>query len=283
MKFFKYNMKNILSVCCMGLMLLVGTTSIRCPIWTENGPIFTDDEEFNKYMEEKHRQEGYTTYSSMDKKNATQNGGNSNIQNEAAPATEAKEQTPKQVKTCDHKYEVEITKDATCSEDGVMTFTCSLCGDSYKEVIAKTGNHEYEETVTKEPTCTESGEKTFTCKNCSDTYTEEISATGHEYESNVTKEATCTEDGELTYTCKKCGDTYTETVAATGHTEGEWKVTKKNGMFTKGMKEQVCTTCGEVLGTEEIPSRYPIAYLYVGIGAVIALAIGVLVFLKKRK
>mgnify|MGYP002519631185 CR=1 FL=1 len=93
MKFLKYNMKNILSVCCMGLMLLVGTTSIRCHIWTENGPIFTDDEEFNKYMEEKHRQEGYTTYSSMDEKNATQNGGNSNIQNEAAPSTEAKEQT----------------------------------------------------------------------------------------------------------------------------------------------------------------------------------------------
>ena len=136
--------------------------------------------------------------------------------------------------------------------------------------------------MTKEPTCTESGEKTFTCKNCSDSYMEEISATGHEYESNVTKEATCTEDGETTYTCKKCSDTYTETVTATGHTEGEWKVTKENGIFTNGLKEQVCASCGEVINTEVIPSRYPIAYLYAGIGAVIVLIIGAVVFLKKR-
>ena len=231
-------------------------------------------------MEEEFKKQGYTK---ADESSDAPQSPQSQVTTSQTPATEAKEQTPKQVKTCNHNYEVEITKEATCSEDGVMTFTCSLCGDSYKEVIAKTGKHEYEENVTKEPTCTENGEKTYKCKNCSDSYTEEISATGHEYESNVTKEATCTEEGELTYTCKKCGDTYTETVAATGHTEGEWKVTKKNGMFTNGMKEQVCTTCGEVLGTEEIPSRYSIAYLFAGIGAVIALAIGVLVFLKKRK
>lgn len=257
----------------MGLILSVCTIGTRCPG-------FSDHEEFLKYMEEKHRQEGYAT---VDEFSDAPQSSQSQATTSQAPATEAKEQTPKQVKTCDHKYEVEITKEATCSEDGEMKFTCSLCGDSYKEVIAKTGNHDYEETVTKEPTCTENGEKTYACKNCSDSYTEEISATGHEYESSITKEATCTEDGEITYTCKKCGDTYTETVAATGHTEGEWKVTKESGMFTDGLKEQICATCGEVINTEVIPSRCPIAYLYAGIGAVIVLAIGVLVFLKKRK
>ena len=53
-------------------------------------------------------------------------------------------------------------------------------------------------------------------------------------------------------------------------------------MFKNGLKEQVCSSCGEVINTEVIPSRYPIAYLYVGIGAVIALIVGAVVFLKKR-
>ena len=274
MKFFKYNMKNILSVCCMGLILSMGTTSIWCPGWAGK------DDEMVEYLKEKYKEQGYVF---EDESSDALQSSQSQVTNPQAPATEAKEQTPKQVKTCSHNYEVEITKEATCSEEGEMTFKCSLCGDSYKEVISKTGKHEYEETVTKEPTCTESGEKTFTCKNCSDTYTEEISATGHEYESKIAKEATCTEDGEITYTCTKCGDTYTKTVAATGHMEEEWKVTKESGMFTSGLKEQVCASCGEVTNTEVIPSRYPIAYLYAGIGAVIALAIGVVVFFKKRK
>ena len=273
MKFLKYSMKNILSVCCLGLILSMCTIGTRCPG-------FSDHEEFLKYMEEKHRQEGYVT---VDEFSDAPQSSQSQVTNPQAPATEAKEQTPKQVKTCSHNYEVEITKEATCSEDGVMTFTCSLCGDSYKEVIAKTGKHEYEETVTKEPTCTENGEKTYKCKNCSDSYTEEISATGHEYESSITKEATCTEDGETTHTCTKCGDTYTETVAVTGHIEGEWKVPKENGMFKNGLKEQVCASCGEMINTEVIPSRCSIAYLYAGIGAVIVLIIGAVVFVKKRK
>ena len=136
--------------------------------------------------------------------------------------------------------------------------------------------------MTKEPTCTENGEKTYKCKNCSDSYTEEINATEHEYERSVTKEATCTEEGEIAYTCTKCGDTYTETVAATGHTEEEWQMTKKSGIFTNGLKEQVCSSCGEVINTEVILSRCPIAYLYAGIGAVIALAIGAVVFRNNR-
>ena len=251
----------------------MGTTSIWCPGYAGR------DEEGIREMEEEFKKQGYTK---ADESSDAPQSSQSQVTNPQAPATEAKEQTPKQVKTCDHKYEVEITKEATCSEEGEMKFTCSICGDSYKEVIARTGKHDYEETVTKKPTCTESGEKTYICKNCSDSYTEEINATGHEYESSITKEATCTEDGEITYTCTKCGDTYTETVVATGHTEGEWKVTKESGMFKNGLKEQVCSSCGEVINTEVIPSRYPIAYLYVGIGAVIALIVGAVVFLKKR-
>lgn len=50
-----------------------------------------------------------------------------------------------------HSYTSSITKEATCTEDGVKTFTCE-CGDSYTETIPTTG-HNYEN-----GSCTECGE-----------------------------------------------------------------------------------------------------------------------------
>jgi hypothetical protein len=66
--------------------------------------------------------------------------------------------------------------------------------------------------VTKEATCDEDGEKVFTCLNgCGKTETEVIPATGHDYKDVVIKNATCVEDGVIRYTCSKCGDAYQET------------------------------------------------------------------------
>ncbi|MCD8381169.1 MAG: S-layer homology domain-containing protein, partial [Lachnospiraceae bacterium] len=79
--------------------------------------------------------------------------------------------------------------------------------------VAATGHTWDDGVVTVEPTETETGVKTYTCTVCGDTYTEVIPVTHtHVYTSEVTKEATCTEEGIITYTCS-CGDTYTETIA----------------------------------------------------------------------
>ena len=45
--------------------------------------------------------------------------------------------------TCEHIYSAETTKEATCTTAGVVTYTCSLCGDSYTVTIGATG-HSYE-------------------------------------------------------------------------------------------------------------------------------------------
>lgn len=69
--------------------------------------------------------------------------------------------------------------------------------------------HAYTEEVTKEATCLEEGEKTFTCE-CGDTYTEAIPATGHVFENYVSNEdATYEADGTETATCLVCGETDT--------------------------------------------------------------------------
>ena len=63
-----------------------------------------------------------------------------------------------------HDYTGEVTTAATCTENGVRTYTCS-CGDSYTEEIPATG-HSY--------TCTETDDSyVYTCENCGDSYTEE--------------------------------------------------------------------------------------------------------------
>ena len=41
---------------------------------------------------------------------------------------------------CTHKYTATITIPATCTEDGLRTYTCSLCGNSYTETIPAKGH-----------------------------------------------------------------------------------------------------------------------------------------------
>ena len=67
--------------------------------------------------------------------------------------------------------------------------------------------HKWDEgVVTKEATCTEAGEKTYTCTVCKETKTEKIDAAGHKYstEWTIDKEATCTESGSKSYHCTVC-------------------------------------------------------------------------------
>ena len=99
---------------------------------------------------------------------------------------------------------------------GTKCQNCDYATDG--EVIPALG-HSYDDgQITTEATCTNDGVKTFTCATCEDTYTEVISALGHNYDDGqITTEATCTNDGVKTFTCATCEDTYTETLAAVGH------------------------------------------------------------------
>lgn len=78
-----------------------------------------------------------------------------------------------------HSYTGKVTKNATCANTGVKTYTCS-CGATYTEDIAKTA-HQYDNgTMTKAPTCNTEGVMTYTC-GCGATYTEKIGVGSHTY------------------------------------------------------------------------------------------------------
>ena len=78
-----------------------------------------------------------------------------------------------------HSYTGEITTPATCTENGVKTFTCS-CGDSYTESVPAA--HTEETLPAKDATCTETGlTEGKKCSVCNEVLTaqEVVPATGH--------------------------------------------------------------------------------------------------------
>ena len=77
-------------------------------------------------------------------------------------------------KKCEHTYSSAITKEANCVEEGLITYSCSKCGDSYTETIPKTDEHTYTSEIIKKATVSETGIKKYTCTRCGHSYTEEI-------------------------------------------------------------------------------------------------------------
>ena len=140
-----------------------------------------------------------------------------------------------------HVYVSEITNNATCTSKGIRTYTCNICGDSYKEeidmiehmpaidneivptctagtvitpqdVLNATG-HKYA-TIATEPTCKDRGYTTYTCSVCGDSYkTDYVDVTDeHDYKTVTTTPPTCTSMGIKTTTCSICGDSYTRLI-----------------------------------------------------------------------
>lgn len=93
----------------------------------------------------------------------------------------------------------------------------SFDSDSASTDISTEHEHEYTAKVTKEASCTSEGITTYTC-SCGDSYTEEIEALGHIRVSAGGKDATCTEQGYVNIVCSVCDQGIdVEWIPATGH------------------------------------------------------------------
>lgn len=137
-----------------------------------------------------------------------------------------------------------VTKEPTCTEDGLRTYTASVTfgeknyTDTKTEGIKATGEHVWDNgVVTTEPTCTTKGVKTYTCTKCSATKTEELNALGHNYETKRT-EPTCEKDGKEEEVCSRCGDVrFSRVLPATGHSY----------RWDPRTRRTVCENCGKIL------------------------------------
>ena len=109
-----------------------------------------------------------------------------------------------------------VTKDATCAENGEITYACTVCGFS-KTAKSPKGDHDYENVEW----VSDANSHWKKCKNC-----ETTSANGdHEWDGGEeTLAATCTSEGSKHYTCTVCSATKDEVIAKLAHDyEGaEW-------------------------------------------------------------
>lgn len=159
--------------------------------------------------------------------------------------------------THEHKWNTEVISEASCTTDGVTRHTCSICGDTYDDIVkgghkwtykktgtntsvclctvcGKTKEHDFsifsdKESEKKDPTCTKAGMVVATCADCGRrrwVYDETRPALGHDWKDNGDGTATCQREG--------CGKSHT-------HTLDEGEVTKKPSCEEKGVKTYRCT------------------------------------------
>jgi|GEM_PF-6244271 len=154
-----------------------------------------------------------------------------------------------------------VTKQPTEEATGVKTFTCTVCGETKTQPIAKLTHEKGEHHNANNATCTTEGNVEYwDCKNCSskldaegnviesviiekvdhhfgedfehnadghwhvctnDGCTAESEHQGHNWISSITTEPTEDAYGVRTYTCLTCGETKTEQVAKLTHEKGQ--------------------------------------------------------------
>ena len=147
-----------------------------------------------------------------------------------------------------------VTKEATCEEDGSKTRTCSVCGETETQTIGKLGHKAGEWEVKTEATCTAKGEEVQKCTRCGKVLDKrEIPMKEHTWSDwTQTTAPTCTKKGEEARECSVCGKDETREVAALGHTQSEDAVRVEPTCTEPGSVTYVCTVCGESVSGEVI-------------------------------
>ena len=143
-----------------------------------------------------------------------------------------------------HNYVSKVTKEATCTEDGEITYTCTsttgTCDKpSYTEAIKATG-HKYstEWTIDVAPTDTTPGSKSHHCTVCdAKTDVTEIPATGTEEEPLAISVTMAETDNDITFTAEATGgkEEYTYKFIVYNRTTKTW------GLIQNFSSDNTCT------------------------------------------
>jgi hypothetical protein len=148
-----------------------------------------------------------------------------------------------------------ITKKPTCTEDGVKTYLCTICGVPAKTENIPAISHNFGAwTKTKTPTCTEAGEETRICANdANHKETKEIKALGHNFGKwTVTKAPTCVNTGEETRVCANDSKHKEVRTLDKARHMVNWQIVKEPTVTSEGQRKGDCSVCGNFI-TETMP------------------------------
>lgn len=147
-----------------------------------------------------------------------------------------------------HSFLSNVTVEPTCTTNGVMTYSCSVCGETFEEGIESKGHTFTNWKDISFPSCQASGAKERHCTKCNLVEYSGISETGHSWQSDFTIDipATCTTLGRKSIHCTKCDAVKNVSdVSVTGHRYTQWVVTRPATCTEPGSTKRTCTVCGE--------------------------------------
>ena len=182
------------------------------------------------------------------------------------------------LRVTNHNYTSAVTTEPSGTVEGVRTYTCSICGDSYTESIATLNHNWTDATCTAPKTCatcgTTEGEAlghvyTYPCDSSCDVCDATRDASHDWMDATCTAPRICricgSEDGEaLGHTWSDATCTAPKTCATCGITEGETlEHTYDNAC------DAACNECGATRQVEEHVHGYPCSTVCIICGAAI--------------
>ncbi len=146
----------------------------------------------------------------------------------------------------EHEFEWETVTPATCFHAGERRGTCScgeVVTETIEQLSGHDGSHT--EQVTVPVTCTTDGEVTVTCSICNDSVTQTLVSNGHSWGewSNI-QDPTCVRTGTDKRVCTVCGEEETREAEMIAHSWGDWTTTKPATCTEQGVRERRCDVCG---------------------------------------
>ena len=152
---------------------------------------------------------------------------------------------------CEHEWDDGVfTKQPTCTEGGILTKTCTKCGET-ERVASETAGHTNTEISSIAATCTTPGERTLLCSVCNATTIEAVPVKEHSFTVTVSStEPTCSIPGKTVSRCESCTATNELSTPATGVHEfpesAEYMMIKTLPTATSvGEKVIHCKTCSK--------------------------------------
>lgn len=161
-----------------------------------------------------------------------------------------------------HDYEgtEEYFVQPTCTEQGIVLYTCKICKNIAKDTVSAMGHAFAEEyTVDVPATCLELGSESRHCTRtgCDAKFDKrDISPLGHQWTESDTIEApTCTKGGHITKVCDRCQAKEDKVIEALGHAFADtFTVDVEPTCQAGGQKSRHCIRCEERKDTVMMPA-----------------------------
>ena len=154
-----------------------------------------------------------------------------------------------------HNWVISSYTEATCTQSGVVVYTCIGCGKTRQETSEALGHNWSAWETTTPATCAEDGEEARICTRCNEVEIRVIPANDSDHvwsDWEVTIEPTCLTAGEQSRICLNCNTVESKPISALGHDFAS--VVTEPTCSAAGYTTYTCTRCGTTFTVTGAPA-----------------------------